>query len=289
MKELFQSGLDQLGINESIHSYHSVSGGDINEAYYVRSSNQEYFVKLNRQVTAAFFEFEKNGLKKIKETNTIEVPEVYGVVTDVQSSIPMLWLEWIEGKKTVETETQLGEQLAHMHRIKQEKYGFEVNSFIGRLEQENQLSDSWLEYYRNYRLAGQLERGRERQTITGDREHKLVKLLVSLERWVPERPHVSLLHGDLWGGNWMAGPGGKPYIIDPSILYGDREFELAFTNLFGSFSKEFYESYQSIFPLTSSYNERESIYQLYYLLVHLNMFGESYGASIDRILQRYVG
>ncbi|WLV25201.1 fructosamine kinase family protein [Aciduricibacillus chroicocephali] len=289
MKQLLQNGLDQLGINESIQSFKSVSGGDINEAFYVRTGNHEYFVKLNRQVSPDFFEFEKRGLEKIKATDSIAVPKVYGVKTDVQSGTPMLWLEWIEGKKAFGTDSQLGEQLAQMHMNKQSKYGFDEKSFIGRLEQKNHLSDSWLEYYRNCRLAGQLEIGRERQTITGDRERKLVKLLVCLDQWVPEKPHASLLHGDLWGGNWMVGAEGRPHLIDPSVLYGDNEFELAFTNLFGGFSDKFYEAYQSVFPLSDTYHDLEPLYQLYYLLVHLNMFGETYGGSVDRILDRYVG
>lgn len=289
MKNLLKNGLRVLGLNDAIQSYHSVSGGDINEAYYVRTHEQEFFVKLNRVVTAAFFEFEKRGLEEIRDSQTIAVPDVYGVVTDEESGIPMLWLEWVEGRKHAETEVYLGERLAGMHQVTKPQFGLDGQSFIGRLEQENTLSDSWLAYYRDYRLAGQLELGRNQGTIKGDRERKLVKMLENLDCWVPDKPESSLLHGDLWGGNWMAGEEGVPFLIDPSVLYGDHEFEIAFTKLFGGFSDRFYDAYTSVFPLSDSYRDTEPVYQLYYLLVHLNMFGESYGGSVDRTLERYAG
>ena len=137
-------------------------------------------------------------------------------------------------------------------------------------------------------MKGQLEYGRTRGFIRGQREALLVKLLEQLHQWIPTQPKKSILHGDLWGGNWMVGTRGTPYLIDPAILYGDHEFELAFTELFGGFHDVFYEAYQSIFPLSLEYEERKEIYQLYYLLVHLNLFGESYGGAVDRILRRYV-
>lgn len=115
------------------------------------------------------------------------------------------------------------------------------------------------------------------------------KLLENLDKWVPDKVEPSYLHGDLWGGNWLSGPGGEPYVIDPSFLYGDRHFELAFTEVFGGYSSEFYQAYQDRFPLSPYYEDVKPLYQLYYLLVHLNMFGEAYGRSVDTILKRYTG
>lgn len=116
-----------------------------------------------------------------------------------------------------------------------------------------------------------------------------MRLLEKLDTWIPNNPKSSTLHGDLWGGNWMTGKGGVPYLIDPSILFGDHEFEMAFTELFGGFSQRFYDAYHSVFPLSPEYETRKELYQLYYLLAHLNMFGESYGGSVDRIVRKYVG
>jgi len=289
MLQLLENGFKKLNIDDSIESYQAVSGGDINQAYYVRTKQSEFFVKLNRKVDASFFEFEKQGLETIQHSNTIDVPRTDGIVADLDTDTPMLWMEWIDGEKNEHTDVWLGERLATLHQTEGKAFGLEGKSFIGKLEQENQMIDNWLDYYRDFRLAGQLKLGRSRNTITGDREERIIKLMEQLDKWIPEKPIASLLHGDLWGGNWMVGKNGNPYLIDPSILYGDHEFELAFTELFGGFSNQFYDAYRSVFPLSDSYQNKLPLYQLYYLLVHLNMFGEMYGASVDRILKRYVG
>lgn len=289
MKKVLEYGLKQIDINEPIKTYHAVSGGDINEAYYVHTASEEFFVKLNQNATAEFFAFEKRGLDAIEQSNTIAVPQVYGVVTEPDSNVPMLWLKWVEGSRKPDTDMQLGEQLAQMHQTTQAQYGLDGKSYVGSLEQHNDWTDSWLTYYRDYRLRKQLELGREYKTITGKREKKLVQVIRKLDHLIPECPQSSLLHGDLWGGNWMAGEAGRPYVIDPSLLYGDHEFEIAFTRLFGGFSETFYEAYRTAFPLSDTYQDKEPIYQLYYLLVHLNMFGEVYGGAVDRILDRYAG
>jgi len=289
VQQLFEKALKQMDAQDTVHTIQAISGGDINEAYYVQSKNREFFVKLNRSVAAAFFEFEKMGLDRIRQSGTIHVPDVYGIFTDEHHEIPMLWMEWVTGEKSNFTDDWLGERLAVMHRTKGKAFGLDGKSFIGKLEQDNQILNNWLSYYRDYRLAGQLETGINRKTVTGKRNELLTALIEQIHRWIPEKPIPSLLHGDLWGGNWMVGKEGNPYLIDPSILYGDHEFEIAFTELFGGFSQQFYESYTSVFPLSDTYHDKKPLYQLYYLLVHLNMFGETYGPSVDRILHRYVG
>jgi fructosamine-3-kinase len=129
----------------------------------------------------------------------------------------------------------------------------------------------------------------ERGRLTSERRRRLMRLADSLERWIPARTEPSLLHGDLWHGNWIASDHGQPYLIDPAVFYGDREYEMAFTELFGGFSSRFYAAYEEAHPLSPDYAERRPLYQLYYLLVHLILFGESYGSSVDRVLIRYVG
>lgn len=287
MKEIVKKSLETIAPNEVVQKIHPVSGGDINQAYYVQTDKQKYFLKFNRQMRLGFFQFEERGLSMIRNTNTIDVPNVIRCMEF--NGVPMLWMEWIEGEKTMETDSLLGERLAALHLVEVEGYGFEGESYIGRLPQENQLMDDWMVYYRDVRLKGQWERGRSSGKIHSMREKRLLKLMERLDEWIPRDPKPSLLHGDLWGGNWMCGPEGKPFLIDPAVLYGDHEFELAFTELFGGFSRKFYEAYQSVYPLSKEYRERKELYQLYYLLVHLNLFGESYGGSVDRILARYVG
>ena len=288
MKDFIESGLKKVEENGKVHSFQPVSGGDINEAFYVRTSEREYFVKLNKQMDRTFFEFEADGLNVIWNTRTIDVPAVYGVVEDAPSKIPMLWMEWIEGQKKRNTEAVLGERLAAMHLCDGKGYGLERNSYIGKLTQGNQIVDSWIDYYRDFRLGGQLKIGQSLGRITGERKKRLMRLMERLDEWIPELPKPSILHGDLWGGNWITGTNGIPYLIDPSILYGDHEFEIAFTELFGGFSHRFYDSYGAVFPFSPEYKYRKELYQLYYLLVHLNLFGESYGGAVDRILRKYV-
>lgn len=287
MRNFFEKGLTKLGIKSSVNRFRRVSGGDINECYYVSTNVAEFFVKLNQQVQMEFFHFEAKGLEMIKNTNTIHVPKVFGVV-EVEGT-PMLWMEWIEGQKNSSTETKLGERLAKLHLTEGEGFGFNGTSFIGRLKQTDTIYDDWCKYYGEVRLQNQLNIGRSLGTIYGEREQKLAKLVSNLDRWIPRNPKRSFLHGDLWGGNWMVGKEGNPYLIDPSFLYGHNEFELAFTELFGGFSSEFYKAYVEYFPLEAEYKERKNLYQLFYLLVHLNMFGESYGRSVDNILNYYVG
>jgi len=287
VNQLVAKGLRKISPEERVEAIHPVSGGDINQAYYVRTNEQEYFVKLNRQMKLGFFKFEERGLKLIRATNTIDVPDVLGCLE--ADGIPMLWLEWIEGERTNETDRLLGERLAALHLADAEGYGLDGECYIGKLPQESRLMDDWVEYYRDFRLAGQWKRGKANGRIGQAREKRLVKLMERLDEWIPRTPKSSLLHGDLWGGNWMPGPGGNPYLIDPAVLFGDREMDLAFTELFGGFSRRFYEAYESVFPLPPEYEDRKELYQLYYLLVHLNLFGESYGPAVDRILRKYAG
>ncbi|KKI90529.1 fructosamine kinase [Bacillus sp. SA1-12] len=287
MNKLIERGLKQLGDLGKIDTLKPVSGGDINEAFYIKTKGNEYFVKLNQQVNTDFFQFEAEGLRLIKQTNTIDVPTIYGVLDNKEA--PMLWMEWISGTENEETEKLLGERLAALHLYEGQGYGFEKQSYIGKLKQENKLLDNWVTYYRDIRLMGQLKIGHSLKKITGRREKQLLKLIERIDEWLPEKPKSSILHGDLWGGNWIAGKNGAPYLIDPSVLYGDHEFEMAFTELFGGFSKQFYDAYTSIYPLSAEYQNRKELYQLYYLLVHLNMFGEKYCNAVDRILTKYVG
>lgn len=286
MESWIQKGLQQWNDNGRVTAVHPVSGGDINEAFYVQTTNNEYFVKRNKQMDLHFFHIEAEGLRKIKETNTIDVPDVYGVLED--ENTPMLWLEWIEGDKSKHTDQLLGERLASLHKSKVVGYGYPTSTYIGRLKQINDLTDNWVTYYRDFRLAGQLELGRKNGRILGEREKLLTKFMENLDQWIPENPKPSILHGDLWGGNWITGTNGEPFLIDPSIFYGDHEMDIAFTELFGGFSKQFYEAYQSVLPLSTDYKDRKDVYQLFYLLVHLNMFGEIYGNSVDNILKKFV-
>lgn len=280
--------LKEHQFNQPIDDVQSVSGGSINKAYYVRANDGEYFVKINKGIPSHFFRVEAKGLKEIESTRTIQVPHVhyYNEPTDEETGI--LILDWVEGSKTPYTDEKLGQNLAQMHKTDQISFGYEEDTFIGVLPQPNGWYDSWITYYRERRLYPQYQLALEQGRMTGKRKMQMEKLLDQLDRWIPEPARPSLLHGDLWGGNWVVGSGGTPYLIDPSILYGDHLFEISFTELFGGFSQTFYRAYEEIYPLPDYYEDVKPLYQLYYLLVHLNLFGEGYGGSIDRILSRYI-
>lgn len=279
--------LQQANDDSTCLDIEQLYGGSINKSFFVETNNNQYFIKYHPQAPDHFFEREAEGLARIKETNTIRVPEVLAVSDETDEAF--LLMEWVEGEATPHTEVELGQQIAHMHQSLGEKHGFGKQTYIGKLSQPNGWCSSWLDYYRNQRLMTQLEYGIQNNRVTGKRRDQLEKLLSHLDEWIPKDASPSYLHGDLWGGNWLVGEDGHPYVIDPSFLYGDRHFEIAFTELFGGFSYRFYEAYQDQWPLADDYADRKPLYQLYYLLVHLNMFGEAYGRDVDVILNHYLG
>lgn len=278
-----QSGRDYSNIKE----IKPIKGGSINEAFYVRTGDSQYFMKFHADSPKDFFKSEAIGLRLLKETNTVSVPN-YLSYSDQHGSAFLL-LEWIEGEATIDTQTTLGRKVAKLHQTIGRMHGFHNDTYIGLLPQPNKLLPNWLEYFRTYRLQSQIEQGIDRGVVSGDRAVKLEKLIERLDEWVPTFVEPSHLHGDLYSGNWIVGPGGEPYLVDPSFLYGDRQFDMAFTELFGGFSETFYDAYNEVFPLREDYEDVKPLYQLYYLLAHLNLFGESYGGQVDAIISRYVG
>lgn len=277
-----QSGRDYSHIRE----IKPIRGGSINEAFYVRTDDAEYFMKFHKNAPKDFFKSEAIGLRLLKETNTVSVPN-YLAYSD-QEGQSFLLLEWIEGTKTEDTEAILGWKMAELHKCFGRMHGFRNDTYIGLLPQPNKLMPNWLQYFREYRLGSQMKQGIENGVIKGARLRKLEKLLEQLDKWVPTFVEPSHLHGDFYSGNWIVGPAGEPFIVDPSFFYGDRQVDIAFSELFGGFSKQFYEAYNEVFPLRDDYEDVKPLYQLYYLLAHLNLFGETYGKQVDDIINRYV-
>ncbi len=237
---MMEEKLKQIGDNTSIQTMTPISGGDINQAYYIKTEKQEYFVKANRNTADDFFQVEADGLERIRSTQAIAVPEVYYYDKSSSNKEMVLIMEWIQGEKTATTEQQLGEQLASMHLTdRSAQYGLGKPTYIGKLPQTNGWYSDWVEYFRDHRLQLQLDLSVKFNRMNQKRRLKLETLIRDLDKYLPNQPRVSLLHGDLWGGNWITGQAGKPYLIDPSVLYGDHLFELAFTELFGGFSEVF--------------------------------------------------
>lgn len=287
LERLASSGLQSGRDYSKLKEIKPIQGGSINEAYYVRTEDNEYFMKYHSDAPQDFFKSEAIGLRLIKETNTVSVPN-YLSYSD-QADGAFLLLEWIEGKAHEETEVILGRKLAKLHQQVGRMHGFENDTYIGLLPQPNKLLPSWLEYFRTYRLQSQIDQGIAKGVIQGKRQVKLEKLLERLDEWVPTFVEPSYLHGDFYSGNWIVGPAGEPFLVDPSFFYGDRQVDIAFSELFGGFSDKFYEAYNEVNPLREDYDDVKPLYQLYYLLAHLNLFGEVYGERVDQIVNYYVG
>lgn len=286
MEKLVKVALEYGRDYSTLQEIKGIQGGSINEAYYVKTKDAQYFMKHHPNSPRGFFKSEATGLRLIKESNTALVPSYLSYSDQPNNSF--LLLEWIEGTRTDQTETLLGQKLAELHRVTGPNHGFNNDTYIGTLEQPNKLKANWLEYYREYRLQSHIKYGTDKGLIKGDRLKRLNKLLEKLDQWVPTFIEPSYLHGDLYSGNWIVGPAGQPYLVDPSFLYGDRHFEMAFTHLFEGFSQEFYDAYEEAYPLRPDFADVKPLYQLYYLIIHLNLFGEQYGKQIDNILDRYV-
>ncbi|SHI47769.1 fructosamine kinase family protein [Pseudozobellia thermophila] len=264
-----------------------VSGGDISEAYLLEAETERFFCKINYDDRAHdMFKAEKAGLQAIAQSKTINVPKV--LLCEPLEKGGFLVMDHIEPKRPTEADFEaLGHQLAALHRQATAKeFGFPNDNFIGSLPQSNSKHALWSDFYVQERLLPQLKLAIDTGKLTYSEiptEEGLIKGCSQLF------PHVtpSLLHGDLWSGNYLISAKGAPYLIDPAVYYGHYEVDMAMTRLFGGFGPSFYRAYQEHFPPVGHEKERNDIYQLYYLLVHLNLFGSSYKASVTQILDRY--
>jgi len=190
--------------------------------------------------------------------------------------------------RTVEGYSQKEGKRVDERRETAPRHGLDRDNFIGPLPQRNTPTARWDEFYRDQRIAPQVALARQRGRLPRRREDLLTRLLARLPALLDGDTPASLLHGDLWGGNYLVDERGAAVLIDPAVYYGHREMDLAMSELFGGFSERFYAAYQAAYP-TPGYPERRALYQLYYLLVHLNLFGESYGGRVDSIAAHYVG
>jgi fructosamine-3-kinase len=266
------------------------SGGDINQAAQLMTAEDKFFVKWNHHSDPGMFEAEARGLAILREAGTLRVPAVIAFQAAEGDCPAFLVLEWLEeGRSQERTKAMLGEGLAALHQHTAEKHGLDHSNFIGSLPQYNQPTESWTEFYAEQRIRPQMAIARQRGRLPENREKLLNRLIDRLPNLLPgENPPASLLHGDLWAGNYLTLADGNPAIIDPAVYYGHREVEMAFTQLFGGFGASFYDAYNSVYPLDKGYNERRSLYQLYPLMVHMNLFGGGYAMQVDSVARRYV-
>ena len=269
-----------------------VYGGDINHAARFAVNGTRYFVKWRREAHASMFPAEAYGLRRLSEAGEIRIPAVIALGEAEGACPAYLALEWIEtdGSATDATMEDFGARLAALHRHTTSQHGLERDNFIGLLPQRNTPDPAWSAFYRDQRIRPQMEMARQRGLLPKRREDLLTRLIERLPDLLDDTAiQPALLHGDLWGGNYLVDDQGEAVLIDPAVYYGHREMDLAMTALFGGFSRRFYEAYAATYPLDPGYEDRQPLYQLYYILAHLNLFGESYGGRVDSLAARYVG
>jgi len=261
----------------------SVGGGCINAAHVLEDDDRRYFVKLNDAARLDMFAAEAQGLEEIIRAKAIRAPApvCYGTADDQA----YLVLEFIAlGHGGQASQEQLGQQLAGLHRVTRPHYGWTRDNTIGATPQHNTECGDWVEFWRTQRLGFQLQLAAGKG-YGGRLQTQGERLLMELPALLAgHSPPAALLHGDLWSGNYSVDAQGTPVIFDPAIYYGDRETDLAMTELFGGFSPRFYQSYNEAYPLPDGYRLRKSLYNLYHVLNHLNLFGGGYLAQAEQLL-----
>jgi fructosamine-3-kinase len=260
----------------------AVGGGCINDSYMIGDGTHRYFVKLNQPNLLEMFLAEAAGLAEIDQTKTILVPQP--ICTGVISSHSYLVLTYLDLENNNSASwAQLGQQLAALHQAAAPRqFGWHRQNNIGSTPQINHWSDDWAQFFSEQRLGYQLQLAGYRNFPQGQ------QLLAVIPKLLNHQPAVSLVHGDLWGGNAGFETTGQPVIFDPATYYADREVDLAMTELFGGFPAAFYQGYEEVYPLAVGYQQRKVIYNLYHVLNHYNIFGGSYlsqaNNSIAKIL-----
>ena len=268
-----------------------VSGGSINEAYRLEGADgARYFLKLNEAKQLPMFVAEAGGLNEIAATQTIHVP--HPIAHGVAGKQSYLVLEHLELSSRGNAHL-LGEQLAALHRCTSANFGFAQDNFIGTTPQPNAWPKNgkadWINFWRDQRLGFQLRLAAQ-NGYGGQLQRLGEKLSDALPAFfVAYTPQTSLLHGDLWSGNHAFLADGMPTIFDPATYYGDRECDLAMTELFGGYPAEFYVAYRAAYPLDSGYASRRDLYNLYHILNHANLFGGGYAKQAEQMIQRLLG
>jgi fructosamine-3-kinase len=260
----------------------ALSGGCINSAFRLRDDGRTLFVKTNRAALLDMFEAESAGLAALADSGTLRVPRP--VCTGTSDGIAFIVMEYlVPGRGSKRAWQTAGERLADMHRVTSTAFGWWRDNTIGATPQRNDRDTDWIAFWRDRRLGYQLDlaarkgHGGRLQTLGG-------QLLDRFPTLIDHAPVASLLHGDLWAGN-LGFTDGEPMIYDPAVYFGDREADIAMTELFGGFDNEFHAAYRANWPLDTGYRVRRDLYNLYHVLNHLNLFGGGYQAQAERMMQ----
>ena len=273
-------------LNLEIIKSQSVSGGSINRAAKITTNRGDMLLKWNTNAPDDFFEKEADGLKRLATARTaLRIPDVISSGKPVNSRPGFLLMEFIEEGRSGNS-FEFGQNLAKLHQTTAGQFGLESNNYIGSLPQSNRRHDEWITFFTEERINPQIQMAVDSGKLSRGILQNWDRLSGKLnEIFPPTKP--SLLHGDLWSGNYLFDSSGSGVLIDPAVYYGHPEMDLAFTKMFGGFSSEFYRGYESELPLEPGFSERVPIYNLYPLLVHVNLFGGHYTSQFNSTLRNF--
>jgi len=266
-----------------LRSRHSIGGGCINSTFRIEGSGQSYFVKLNSPQYLDMFETEAAGLSELGQAAALKVPEplCWGS-TQEQAYLVMEYIPLGGETNSVE----LGQQLAALHQVTQPQFGWTRDNYIGSTPQVNSLENDWITFWQRHRLGFQLKLAAQKGYRSKRLQNQGTRLVADVGEFFGNyQPQASLLHGDLWSGNYAVAVDGQAVIYDPAIYYGDREADIAMTELFGGFPRRFYDAYQDTWKLDSGYSTRKILYNLYHILNHLNLFGGGYLSQAESMIE----
>ena len=276
---------DHFGGQFRLKGVSTVGGGCIHHATRLETDRGDYFLKYNQPREVENFRAEARGLELLASTGELTVPEVIAVGDNGEKSY--ILMEFLDAAPRANDFWQaFGRGLAALHRHTRDRFGLDHNNYIGRLPQRNNPHSDWIDFFVEERLEFQLELAEASGVAPRDLRPAFERLYPRLRDLIPYEP-PSLLHGDLWSGNFLVGPQGQACIVDPAVYYGHREAEIAFTRLFGGYSPTFYQAYNEAWPLQTGWENRVPLLNLYPLMVHLNLFGRGYLPDIQAILTKF--
>ena len=264
-----------------------LGGGSINQVYKADTAEGSFVMKVN-SITRfpGMFSAEAKGLALLSKANGPAVPEVYAET--VSGNAQFLLMEYLEpGKRIKDFFGDFGRRVAELHRNSSDSFGLDHTNYMGSLPQYNEQQNNIVDFYIKQRLEPQVKMATDNGNLNNQDVQKFEALYASFSQILPQEP-PSLIHGDLWNGNYIVGPSGTACIIDPAVAYSAREADLAMTKLFGGFDEDFYAAYYEEFPLQQGWLERIDLWNLYPLLVHVNLFGGGYVEEVRRVLKKYL-
>lgn len=278
----------QIEFGVEIRSDQSVSGGSINRSHKLETNQDTLFLKWNQSAPDDFFEAEAKGLKLLNSADSgLRIPSVIACQKPDPATPGFLLMEYIaEGSGTNSDSFHFGEKLAKLHSTQAQNFGLSYDNYIGSLPQQNGEYDDWNTFFIEKRINPQLKMAIDSGKLSQRLLANWKRLIKRLDDLIPPTKPC-LVHGDLWGGNYLFDKDGNVVLIDPAIYFGHPEMDLAFSRMFGGFSNSFYEGYESANPLPADFAERVPIYNMYPLLVHVNLFGGHYASQFEQFIRKF--